>query len=69
MNYEKKSLSISLDYRSKYLRKLVLKCLIGGDRGHMGSAMSLIEILRVLYDDVFFKIFPKKSKKDGLEID
>ena len=55
---KKKSLSISLDHRSKYLRKLVLKCLIGGDRGHMGSAMSLIEILRVLYDDVL-KFFSK----------
>ena len=63
MNHEKKSLSISLDYRSKYLRKLVLKCLIGGDRGHMGSAMSLIEILRVLYDDVL-KFFPKNPKKE-----
>ena len=51
MSNEKKSLSIKLDKRSKYLRKLVLDCLIGGDRGHMGSAMSLIEVLRVLYDD------------------
>ena len=68
MNYEKKSLSISLDHRSKYLRKLVLKCLIGGDRGHMGSAMSLIEILRVLYDDVlkFFPNNPKNENRDRL---
>ena len=43
-------IKIKLDKRSKYLRKLVLKCLVGGGRGHMGSAMSLIEILRVLYD-------------------
>ena len=42
------SKKIKLDSRSKYLRKLVLECLFGGDRGHMGSAMSLIEILRVL---------------------
>ena len=58
MNQEEKSLLIKLDKRSKYLRKLVLECLIGGDRGHMGSAMSLIEILRVLYDNVL-KVNPK----------
>ena len=58
---EQKSLKIKLDKRSKYLRSLVLKCLIGGDRGHMGSAMSLIEILRVLYDDIL-KIYPKNPK-------
>lgn len=41
-----------LDERSKYLRKLVVRCLEGGERGHVGSSMSLIEIMRVLYDDV-----------------
>ena len=60
MNLEKQSYSIKLDKRSKYLRSLVLECLIGGDRGHMGSAMSLIEVLRVLYDDVI-KFFPKNQ--------
>lgn len=45
-------LNIKLDNRSKYLRSLVVRCLLGGGRGHMGSAMSLIEILRVLYDEV-----------------
>lgn len=61
MNQEQKSLKIKLDKRSKYLRGLVLECLIGGDRGHMGSAMSLIEILRVLYDDIL-KFYPKNPK-------
>ena len=56
----KSALKIKLDSRSKYLRSLVLKSLIGGG-GHMGSAMSLIEILRVLYDDVI-KYNPKNSK-------
>ena len=42
--------NIKLDKRSLYLRSLVVECLFGGGRGHMGSAMSLIEILRVLYD-------------------
>lgn len=41
-----------LDDRSKYLRKLVVRALAGGERGHVGSSMSLIEIMRVLYDDV-----------------
>lgn len=42
----------TLDERSKYLRKLVVRALEGGERGHVGSSMSLIEIMRVLYDDI-----------------
>ena len=42
----------ALDARSRHLRRLVVDALAGGDRGHVGSSMSLIEILRVLYDDV-----------------
>ena len=41
-----------LDKRSIYLRKLIVEALEGGGRGHVGSALSLVEILRVLYDDV-----------------
>ncbi len=41
-----------LDERSKHLRRLVIRGLQGGNRGHLGSSLSLIEILRVLYDDV-----------------
>jgi len=41
-----------LDERSLYLRRLVVDALVGGDRGHVGSSFSLIEIFRVLYDDV-----------------
>ena len=44
--------SPTLDARSRHLRRLVIKGLDGGGRGHLGSALSLIEILRVLYDDV-----------------
>jgi len=40
-----------LDERSRYLRRLVVRALDGGERGHLGSSMSLIEIIRVLYDD------------------
>ena len=41
-----------LDERAIYLRKLVVRGLAGGGRGHLGPALSLIEIMRVLYDDV-----------------
>jgi len=41
-----------LDDRSQALRRLAVKALEGGGRGHIGSTFSLIEILRVLYDDV-----------------
>jgi len=44
--------SLPLDERSSYLRRLVIDALVGGERGHVGSSMSPIEILRVLYDDV-----------------
>lgn len=39
-----------LDDRSKLLRRLVLEMVEVGGRGHIGPALSLIEILRVLYD-------------------
>lgn len=41
-----------LDERSLYLRRLVARGVVGGGRGHLGPALSLIEILRVLYDSV-----------------
>jgi len=41
-----------LDERSIYLRRLVVRTLDGGARGHVGSSLSLLEIMRVLYDDV-----------------
>jgi len=41
----------ALDARSLHLRRLVIDALEGGGRGHVGSSMSLIEIVRVLYDD------------------
>jgi transketolase len=42
----------ALDERSKYLRRLIVRSLDKGQRGHIGSSMSLVEIMRVLYDDV-----------------
>jgi transketolase len=49
---EKISAPAGLDERSRYLRGLVIDALEGGGRGHVGSTLSLIEMLRVLYDDV-----------------
>jgi len=44
--------SSHLDPRSKHLRHLAINALEGGGRGHVGSTFSLIEIFRVLYDEV-----------------
>src|SRR5437763_7433100 len=46
------SASPRLDERSKQLRRTIVRVLQHARRGHVGSAYSLIEILRVLYDDV-----------------
>jgi transketolase len=45
-------IATKLDQRSKDLRKLVLRGIAGGRRGHVGSSFSLVEICRVLYDDI-----------------
>lgn len=45
-------LSTPLDERSKALRRQVVQTLDAGGRGHLGAAFSLVEMLRVLYDDV-----------------
>jgi transketolase len=41
-----------LDERSLQLRRQIVRMLQKGGRGHVGSAFSLVEMLRVLYDDV-----------------
>jgi transketolase len=41
-----------LDQRSLALRRQIILALAAGQRGHVASAFSLVEILRVLYDDV-----------------
>lgn len=43
---------LRLDARSLHLRRLIVDALAGGQRGHIGSSMSPLEIVRVLYDDV-----------------
>ena len=54
-------LTIKLDDRSRALRRVIIKTLAAGQRGHVGAAFSLVEILRVLYDDVL-KYDPKQPK-------
>jgi len=50
-----------LDDRGYYLRGLALRAIEKGGRGHIGSALSLIEIIRVLYDDVL-RVRPREPK-------
>ncbi len=59
---------MTLDARSKHLRRLIVRGLAGGDSGHIGSSMSLVEILRVLYDDVlrYRADDPKWADRDRL---
>ena len=46
------AVSPPLDDRSRALRKMCVLAMEGGGRGHLSSALSLIELVRVLYDDV-----------------
>jgi transketolase len=57
-----------LDERSKHLRRLIVRALDGGGRGHIGSSMSLVEIMRVLYDDVlrYRPLEPKWHERDRM---
>lgn len=48
-----------LDKRSLYLRKIILDGFTTARRGHLGSYLSLVEILRVLYDDIL-RVDPKR---------
>jgi len=43
---------VILDERSRDLRRTILHMMEKGGRGHLASAFSLVEILRVLYDNV-----------------
>src|SRR5215813_6947183 len=41
----------ALDECSRHLRRLIFRAIEKGGRGHVGPALSLVEIIRVLYDD------------------
>lgn len=61
-----KAKAIKLDQRSKYLRRRIIETLDATRRGHVGAALSLVEIIRVLYDDVlrYDVRNPKWSERD-----
>lgn len=44
--------TVDLDARSVELRRTMVQMLRSSQRGHLGSALSLVEILRVLYCDI-----------------
>lgn len=43
---------VRLDERSRHLRRQIVRVLERGGRGHLGTSLSLVEILRVLFDKV-----------------
>lgn len=49
---QSKQFSTPLDKRAIELRKRIVHVLGRGGRGHLGTSLSLVEILRVLYDKV-----------------
>ncbi len=56
--------SASLDAKSLGLRATMVRMMEAAGRGHLGSALSLVEILRVLYDDVL-RYVPTNPKWAG----
>jgi len=55
-----------LDRRSKELRRKIVRMIEAGGRGHVGSAFSLVEMLRILYDEVlrFDPVNPRWPERD-----
>ncbi len=54
---------VQLDERSRHLRKMIIKVVEKGKRGHIPSAFSMVEMLRVLFDDML-RYDPKNPKWD-----
>lgn len=54
-------MNAKLDNRSKELRKMIIGALECSRKGHLGSAFSIIEIIRVLYDNIL-RYNPKNPK-------
>lgn len=44
--------NMMLDDRSKEIRRTIVKMMKASKRGHLASALSIVEIIRVLYDDI-----------------
>lgn len=48
----KKALKIKLDKKSKDLRKIIVSSILSEGRGHLGSALSIVEVIRVIYEKI-----------------
>ncbi|HYM72306.1 MAG TPA: transketolase [Stellaceae bacterium] len=57
-------MTTALDERSLDLRRLVVRALEGGGRGHVGSSLSPLEVMRVLYDDIL-RYRPREPQWQG----
>lgn len=66
INHDLKVSPSKLDTRSIELRKTIIRMLHASKRGHLGAAFSLVEIMRVLYDDVlrYDAKYPRWSQRD-----
>ena len=53
-----------LDPHSRALRLAIVAAFASAGRGHLGSAFSLVEILRVLYDDIL-RFDPARPRWEG----
>lgn len=64
--HKKLQSSTSLDKRSIDIRTQIIKVLQVAGRGHIGAAFSLVEILRVLYDQILIydPLKPQWHKRD-----
>ena len=45
------NLVLMLDEKSKQLRRAIVQAVVSGGRGHIGPAGSIVELLRVVYDE------------------
>lgn len=61
MKVKKTKQGSTLDKRSRDLRKFILDGYTSARRGHLGSYLSIVEIVRVLYDHIL-RIDPKNPK-------
>ena len=48
----KKAAEIRLDKKSKELRKTIVSSILSEGRGHLGSALSIVEVVRVIYEKI-----------------
>jgi len=64
--FESSVSNIPLDKRAKSLRRTIVRMLEHSRRGHLSPALSLVEIFRVLYDDVlkYNPANPKWAERD-----